>query len=166
MMTQLLRIPTFFGISLEVFFILLILGYPTFLFWRWILGKFIKTEKIKKVSTWVVTIIATPLIYFALIMIWIICMSYYPSHKFTKEKWFSETEKRYELSNDIIDSNMLIGKTKEEVRQILGDEENKEESDNWIYNLGFKPGFANIDPDILEIEFRNGKVVKVEQHGT
>jgi hypothetical protein len=61
---------------------------------------------------------------------------------------------------------MLIGKTKEEVRQILGDEENKDESDNWIYELGFKPGFANIDPDILEIEFKNGKVEKVEQHGT
>ncbi|MFB9865502.1 hypothetical protein [Rufibacter immobilis] len=75
-------------------------------------------------------------------------------------------EKRYELSADIIDSKMLLGKTKPEVRQLLGDEGNTDLSDHWNYYLGFRPGFANIDPDVLDIEFKDGKVVKVGQHET
>ena len=93
-------------------------------------------------------------------------MSYHPTHDFDKQKWFADKEKRYELSEDIIDSKMLIGKTKSEVRQLLGDEGNTDESDYWNYYLGFRPGFANIDPDVLDIEFKDGKVVKVGQHET
>ena len=93
-------------------------------------------------------------------------MSYHPTHDFDKEKWFADKETRYNLSEDIIESEMLIGKTKSEVRQILGDENNTDQSDNWSYYLGFKPGFANIDPDVLDIEFKDGKVIKVGQHET
>ena len=58
---------------------------------------------------------------------------------------------------------MLIGKTKSEVRGLLGEEGNSMESDRWEYYLGFVPGIANIDPDYLEIEFKNGRVVSVVQ---
>ncbi len=93
-------------------------------------------------------------------------MSYYPTHDFDKEKWFTDEEKRYEMSDNIIESNMLIGKTKTEIQQILGDGDNSDQSDGWYYYLGYRPGFANIDPDVLYIEFKNGKVIKVEQHKT
>ena len=91
-------------------------------------------------------------------------MSYHPNYDFDKEKWLANKEKRYEFSQDIIDSKMLIGKTKSEVLQILGDKIDNEQNDNWSYDLGFKPGFANIDPDVLDIEFKKGKVVDVVQH--
>ena len=61
---------------------------------------------------------------------------------------------------------MLIGKTKTEIQQILGDGDNTEQSDDWHYYLGYRPGFANIDPDVLYIEFKNCKVIRVEQHKT
>ena len=99
-------------------------------------------------------------------MLWLFSISYHPTHDFDKEKWFANKEKRYELSKNIIDSKMLIGKTKSEVRQILGDESNTDASDYWYYYLGFRPGFANIDPDVLDIEFKDGKVIKVGQHQT
>ena len=165
-MTTLLYIPTFLGVRIEVYFILIILGIPTFFIWRWLLKKFIKTDKTRKLATWTATIIATPLIYVGLIMLLVFSMSYHPNHDFDKTKWFADKETRYELSEDIIESEMLIGKTKSEVRQLLGDESNTDESDYWSYYLGFRPGITNIDPDVLDIEFKDGKVIKVGQHNT
>lgn len=159
-----LYIPTFFGISIEVYLILIILGVPTFFFWRWLLKKFIKSNNIRKIVSWAATILVTPIIYVGIILIWFISLSYHPTHAFNHQKWISDKEQRYELSDDIIDSNMLLGKTKAEVLLLLGEEGNAEASDNWSYYLGFKPGFANIDPYFLSIEFENGKVVRVGQH--
>jgi hypothetical protein len=165
-MNTLLYIPTFFGMSIEVYFILLLLGILTFFFWRWLLKKFIKADRTRKLATWTVTIVSTPLIYAGLIILWVLSMSYHPDHHFDKEKWFNDKEKRYELSEDIIDSEMLIGKTKTEVQQLLGNEDNTKGSNSWSYYLGFRPGFFTMDPDVLDIEFKHGKVVNVEQHGT
>ena len=49
-----------------------------------------------------------------------------------------------------------------EVRQILGDEKNKDVKDIWQYYLGFRPGLS-IDPDMLVIEFKDGKVIRVSR---
>jgi hypothetical protein len=165
-MTTILYIPTLLGVSIEVYFALLVLGAPTFFIWRWFLKKFIKIDKTRKIATWTATLIATPLIYIGIIMLLLFGMSYHPTNEFDKEKWFSNKETRYELSEDIIESKMLIGKTKSEVRQILGDEDNTDKSNNWSYYLGFRPGLLNIDPDILYIEFKDGKVITVGQHET
>ncbi|MBK7232934.1 MAG: hypothetical protein IPH93_11910 [Saprospiraceae bacterium] len=160
----LLYIPSIFGVSIEVYFILMVLCIPTFIFCRWFFKKFIKVDRTRKIATLTATLIATPLIYFSIIMLWLFSISYHPTHDFDKEKWFADKETRYELSEDIIESEMLIGKTKSEVRQILGDEGNTDESDQWYYYLGFRPGFGNIDPDVLDIEFKDGKVINVGQH--
>ena len=159
-------LPTIFGISIEVYFIVAILGIPTFFIWRWLFNKFIKVKRNRKIATWTATIVTTPILYMGLILLWIFSMSYHPTQTFDKEKWFTEREKRYELSTDIIESKMLINKTKAEVRQILGDEGNLDESDYWNYDLGFRPGIVNIDPDVLDIEFINQKVASVGQHET
>lgn len=165
-MTTLLYIPTLFGVSIEVYLIFIVLGIPAFFIWRLLFKKFIKDDKRRKIAIWMATLITTPLIYIGIIMLWIFSMSYYPAHDFDKERWFLDKETRYELSEDIIDSEMLIGKTKSEVRQILGDESNADQSDHWSYYLGFRPGLFNIDPDVLDIKFKRGKVIRVKQHGT
>jgi hypothetical protein len=158
--------PTIFGLSLEVYFILIIIGMPTFFIWGWFFKKFIKTDKTKTLATWTATIAATPVIYVGIIMLWVFSISYHPTNDFDKEKWFADKEKRYELSENLIKSKMLIGKTKSEVRQILGNEGNTDESNHWNYYFGFRPGFANIDSDVLDIEFKNEKVIRVGQHET
>lgn len=165
-MPTLFYIPTIFGASIEVYFILAILGVPIFFIWAWLLKKFVRTGKRLKIATWAATIVMTPLIYCGLIMLWFFGMSYHPTSEFNKEKWFADKEQRYEMSEDIIKTKVLLGKTKSEIRQILGDEGNTDESDYWSYYLGFRPGFANIDPDVLDIEFKNGKVIEVRQHET
>jgi amino acid transporter len=165
-MTKLLYIPELFGVSIEVYFIIFILAFPTFFIWRWIFRKYIEEKKKQNIATWTATIIVTPIIYVGLVMLWICSISYYPSNNFDKQKWFSDKEKRYELSEDIIESKMLIGKTKAEVKQILGDGENIENNDLWNYYLGYRPQLFGIDSDVLDIEFKDGKVIKVSQHQT
>lgn len=165
-MAKLLFIPTIFGISIDVYFILIVISIPTYYIFHWLLKKFIQVDKTRKIATWTATLIATPILYFGLILLWLISMSYHPTNDFDKQKWFENKESRYEISKSIIESKMLIGKTKSEVRQLLGDEGNKDESDYWNYYLGFRPGFANIDPDVLYIKFKDGKVFKVGQHET
>ena len=164
-MITLLDIPVFFGVSIEVYFILISLSIPTFFIWRWLLKKYIKVDRPRKIATWTATIIATPLIYIGLISLWIYSISYYPNQDFNKQKWFGDKEKRYELSKDIISSKMLIGKTKLQVRQILGDEDDNKESFNvWTFGLGVRPALFNIDDSYLQVEFNSNKVVTVEQH--
>jgi hypothetical protein len=59
----------------------------------------------------------------------------------------------------------LIGKSKTEVRQLLGNESDNNDSLNvWYYGLGVRPELFNIDDSYLQIEFQNDKVVDVEQH--
>lgn len=164
-MMTLLFIPTLFGISIEVYFFLIILGVPTFFFWRWLFKKFIRVDRTRKISTWVATIILSPLIYVGIVLVIFFSISYYPSHDFDRQKWFTNKEKRYELSKDLIKSKTLLGKSKAEIKQLLGDDaDNKDKFDTWDFELGYRPELFNIDPDYLQIEFKNDKVINVEQH--
>jgi hypothetical protein len=68
------------------------------------------------------------------------------------------------LSGDIISSNILIGKSKQDVIDLFGDPVDNIRSDGWNYSLGHRPELFNIDPSILEIDFKEDKVISVEQH--
>lgn len=161
-----LHIPSIFGISLEVYIILIILGIPVFFLWRWVFRRYIRAERTRKIATWTATIFTTPLLYAGIFLLIFYSLTYYPTHEFDQMKWSSNMEKRYEMSKNLIESQILIGENKSEVKQLLGDNLNNEQSDQWTYYLGMVPGIANIDPDVLEIEFKNGKAVKVWQRGT
>ncbi len=155
--------PELFGISIEVYIIVPVLGIPVFFLWRWIFKKS-RNETSTKIAIWIATIISTPIIYALLILLWFFFTSYYPNRDFNEKEWLANKDQRYEYSRYIIKSKMLIGKTKNDVRKILGDEGNLDSNDNWYYELGFTPEIGNIDPDELDIEFKNGKVVSVGQH--
>lgn len=151
-----------FGIGLEVFIISIILSIPIYFFCHWFYKKIIKDVFTRKIATWVSTILLTPIIYCYSILFLFAILFYSPNYTFDKDEWFKDKEKRYELSKDIIESHLLIGKSKIEVIEILGIELNCEENDVWSFYLGFKPGLG-IDPDFLRITFKEGKVIKVEQ---
>jgi hypothetical protein len=97
---------------------------------------------------------------------WIFSISYYPSKDFDKQEWESNIQERYTMSADIIDSEILIGKSKQEVIELLGTEYSTYEENHISYYLGFVTGLANIAPDVIDIYFENGKVIKVSQHET
>ena len=160
----LLNTPVILGLDLDVYFILFIIAIPVFFIWRWLFRKVIIVTNYRLMATWVATLAATPLIYAGLVLLLLFSMSYYPNHSFNREKWINDREDRYQFSQKMISSKMLIGKTKTEVRQMLGDVENSDSTNSWYYYLGIRPEFSNIDPDNMEIIFQDGKVTDVIQH--
>ncbi len=99
-----------------------------------------------------------------MIAIFLFYVGYYPTRNFDETVWRTDKEKRYEMTSDIIDRELLIGKTKEEIEKTLGGDYFKYNESHWGYGVGFVPGLFNIDPDILDIHFKDGKVESVGQH--
>ena len=124
--------------SIEVPIIVLILAFPIYFLSKWILKKWnFGNEKNRKYLAIIPSVVLSPIVYIGLIYLWIFSISYYPTNDFDKQTWESNPEERYKMSEDII-----------------------------AYGLGFVPGLFNIDPDVLDIYFENGKVTKVGQHET
>jgi hypothetical protein len=82
------------------------------------------------------------------------------SEKFNSGKWKNEERLRYRMVNDIIDNNLLIGMTKEEVITILGEGGEEGPCNDCIGYSTNEPeqGFS-IDHEVLEIVF--DKQIKV-----
>lgn len=152
--------------SLETPIIVFILAVLVYLLSKWILKKFrLGNDKNRNFLAILSAIIISPVLYIGVIIIWFFSISYYPNIDFNKHEWESNIEERYKMSKDIIQSELLIGKTKDEVVELLGNDYYKYDDNRIAYHLGFVPGFS-IDPDVLDIFFENGIVIKVEQHET
>ena len=153
--------------SPEVPIIIFILSIPIYFLSIWILRKLkLGNDKNRKYLAIIPAVILSPMTYIGIITIWLFSIWHYPEKDFDKQIWETNIEERYMMSEDIIESDILIGKTKQEIIELLG-------TDYWTYGenhisyyLGFVPGIANIDPDVLDIYFENGIVIKVSQHET
>ncbi len=153
--------------SIEVPIIVLILAIPIYFLSKWILKKWnFGNENNRKYLAIIPSVVLSPIVYIGLIYLWIFSISYYPTNDFDKQTWESNPEERYKMSEDIIESKMLIGKTKQEIVELLGNDFYSYSENHIAYGLGFVPGLFNIDPDVLDIYFENGKVTKVGQHET
>lgn len=151
--------------GIEVIFILLSIAIMTYYLIKWVVKKF--DIGVSQHRTFIIvssTIFLTPIIYVGVFGALVAYLSYYPHVKFSKEGWDTKIEVRYTMSKDIKTSNMLIGKTREEVVDILGEDYLLYNDDHIGYYLGFVPQIISIDPDILDVYFEDGKVVKVDQH--
>lgn len=124
------------------------------------------TSKKRKIVALISSIILGPLIYLGIIYMMLFTISYYPSNDFDKIKWDTNKAERYKMSEDIIESEILIGKTKTEIIQLLGNDFYSYNNNHIAYELGFVPGLFNIDIDVLDIYFENEKVIKVSQHSS
>ena len=138
----------------------------TYFLSKWILGQLkLGNEKNRKFISSILAIIFSPLICVGLIIVLLFIESYHPKEEFSKEKWDNNIEKRYVMSKDIMKNKILIGKTKDEVIELLGDGFREHNEKHISYYLGYLPGMS-LDPDILEIFFENDRVVKVSQRST
>jgi len=151
------------GFFLMVIIVLLLLGVPIFFIWRKIFKKFIQHKRKRVIATWSITVISTPIILIGIMNLSIYWMNYYPKRSFNHNDWMVDKDERYELSDDIINSKVLVGKTKSDIRTLLGNKGNKDNLDEWTYDLGTKPEILNIDPSVLIIYFEKGKAIRVEQ---
>ncbi|WP_435413636.1 hypothetical protein [Psychroserpens mesophilus] len=131
---------------------------------------FVKTIDKRKWLTLFVSIMITPFIYFYGVYPMINIFSNYHHQKyFSSELWIDKPSLRYELSDDLMASEVLIGKTKTEVESLLGTYEwlswndlNKDHDTNkWNYSLGIEPGAFNTEKECVEIVFSNDKVISI-----
>ncbi|NNE31610.1 MAG: hypothetical protein HKN40_04500 [Winogradskyella sp.] len=83
--------------------------------------------------------------------------------RFSKEQWRTEPRQRYKLVDDLIDSQILLDKTKNEVIQTLGEPYLKVNTinDAFIYKLGNPPSFVDAQQEQLFIIFVKQKVAEV-----
>jgi len=151
--------------SFEVSITIIILAIPTYFICKWIIKRLkIGNDTNRKFIALIPAIILSPIIYFGLVMIWIFSVSYYPTSDFDQNEWKSNIEERYKMSEDILESEMLIGKNRDEVINILGNNYSTNNENRLSYELGFVLGLFNIDPDYLYIKFENEIVVSVNQY--
>jgi len=95
----------------------------------------------------------------------IISMSffYFFEERFDSENWKTQHSKRYKMANDIVEEKLLLGKTKDDLIQLLGKPDFSEfNNDNtFIYHLGTPPSFFDAEPQQLVVKFNNEIVVGV-----
>lgn len=134
---------------------------------------FVKTIDKRKWLTILVSLVLTPFIYFYAVYPMInIFSSYHHQKYFSSEVWKEKPSLRYELSDDMMASELLIGKSKTEIEALLGqhewlswDEQLKDHDTNkWNYGLGIEPGAFNTEKACLEITFTNDKVTNLRTY--
>lgn len=134
---------------------------------------FVNTIDKRKWLTILVSLVLTPIVYFYMFYPMInIFSSYHHEKYFDAEAWEEKPQLRYEMANQILTERVLLGKTKNEVKALLGkpewfgwDEALKANSeDKWNYNLGFKPGAFNNMQECLELQFINKTVQAVRPY--
>ena len=82
---------------------------------------------------------------------------------FNEELWTQEPAKRYKLADIIIDSEMCIGKTGEEIKLLLGrpGDYDSEQKVFFSYYLGNRPTFSGGEDAYLILHFEKGRVAQV-----
>jgi 4-amino-4-deoxy-L-arabinose transferase-like glycosyltransferase len=134
---------------------------------------FVKTIDKRKWLAVLVSLVLTPIVYFYVFYpILNIFSSYHNEKYFNSEVWIEEPSSRYEMTNNILESDTLIGKTKPEIQHLLGtyewlswNDSIKNHDDNlWNYALGMKPGAMNTKKECMTLIFKDGKVANIETY--
>ncbi|WP_452229235.1 MULTISPECIES: hypothetical protein [unclassified Lacinutrix] len=83
--------------------------------------------------------------------------------RFNEQQWRSERTTRYKLAADIMESELLIGKTKKEVIALLGpaSPSTLTGSEHLLYALGKPPSFLESKAEKLVIIFENSFAIEV-----
>lgn len=161
-MKTLLYTPEIFGLSIEVYFIVFIITIPTYFFLNWLFKKFIKNKNIRKITTWLTTLVMVPIIYQVVILLFIFALVYEPNKDFDKSRWLTDKQNRFQMANNIIDSKMLINKDTNEVKRLLGNPVLQTDSSRtWNYDMGMGGGGVGFLFHTLIIKFGRNKVTSV-----
>lgn len=159
----------YFYLSSDLIAIQLVMAIPIFLTLWWLIGKLIRKRFLKLGVSLFITIFVTPLIYQVFVFIFISFLfrnQGYPDVDFEVELWQTSDSIRYTMQEDLVDSEMLIGKTRNEVIGMLGyphgDRLSLDSMAVWEYYTGNELVFITMTVHSLKISFLNQKVDKVE----
>lgn len=134
---------------------------------------FLNTVDRRKWLTGLISLVLTPFVYFYMFYPFVNIVSNYHHQKyFDSEAWIEKPALRYEMIDSTIESDTLIGVSKEKITSLLGtyewltwDEDLKAHNDNkWNYALGIEPGAFNDKKECVEIIFENNKVSELRHY--
>ena len=159
----------YFNITHGNWYFHLLIGILLFLLFKWLIGKFIIKRNLKIILSIISTLILTPIVYYFTIIAFFSTLfyEYQPENKFESKEWIENRHDRHEMRNDLIESKILIGKTKPELIEILGKPQSdlimsKDTLNNLTYYLGSEGHGFGIKIHYLNLKFKNGKVEKAE----
>lgn len=144
-------IPSLFAIILICFFTFLILNF--------ILKKYIKNPKTRKFESAIFSIILLPVICFIGLISFVFYYFYEPQNDFNKITWQKFPEKRFQMMEDILESEMLLNKTETQVEELLG-KPTSDTLDIWEYYLGTTQAVFQWKYNGIQIKFKNNRVVE------
>ena len=83
--------------------------------------------------------------------------------RFDENSWSAEPSKRYKMVDDLIESQILKYKSKDDVIQLLGSPmyRHSEGQDYFLYRLGTSPSFFESQREQLMVVFENDTVKNV-----
>jgi hypothetical protein len=129
---------------------------------NFIFGKISKDPRLKKLASWITTIILSPIIYYAIVEVIFLFLFYEPSYDFTQKRWFDNKELRYQLKDDLVESKILLDKTKIDIINTIGKPDHGDTTDLWNFDLGSSCAGFGWQFNYLRISFQNDKVNNVQ----
>ena len=134
---------------------------------------FLNTVDERKWLSAIISLVLTPFVYFYLFYPFVnILSSYHHQKYFDSQAWIENPELRYEMVDSTIESDTLIGFSKESMTALLGKEEwlswddtkKAHDTNKWNYNLGIEPGAFNDKKECVEITFKNDNVITLKHY--
>lgn len=132
-----INIPYVTDYGFEFYFAAFFIAIPAYFVFKWLFKKVLKNNKTRIVTTWIATLITIPITCFGLFVLLIFYITYTPTRDFNKAKWQTNKEKRFEMADDLIKSNMLIGKDTTQLKLTLGAPTWRDTTkQQWVYDMG------------------------------
>ncbi|TXE06572.1 hypothetical protein ES711_13790 [Gelidibacter salicanalis] len=134
---------------------------------------FVNTIDKRQWITIPLSLILTPFIYFyAFYPLINIFSSYHHEKYFDSEVWHKNPSFRYEMYDNITDTDTLVGVSKPQIKELLGtyewltwDDAKKGHDENrWNYGLGILPGAFNSKSEAMEVVFTNDTVSQINTY--
>ncbi|MBU2920586.1 hypothetical protein KO504_04470 [Winogradskyella psychrotolerans] len=134
---------------------------------------FLNTVDKRKWLSAIISLVLTPFVFFFMFYPFLnIISSYHHQKYFNSEAWIEEPALRYEMIDNIIKTDTLIGASKANVKTLLGevewlswdDAQNAHDNNKWNYGLGIEPGAFNDKKECVEITFKNDKVISIRPY--
>ncbi len=134
---------------------------------------FLNTVDKRKWLSALISLALTPFVYFYLFYPFVnILSSYHHQKYFDNEAWTENPSLRYEMIDSTIESDTLMGSSKEKITTLLGKEEwlswddakKAHDTNKWNYGLGIEPGAFNDKKECVEITFKKNKVIALRPY--
>ncbi|BAO77085.1 hypothetical protein [Winogradskyella sp. PG-2] len=134
---------------------------------------FMNTVDKRKWLSAIISLVLTPFVYFYMFYPFVNIISNYHHLKyFNSEAWIEKPSLRYEMIDNTIESDTLIGFSKSEIELALGKHEwltwndvtKAQDINKWNYALGIEPGAFNDKKECVEITFQQNKVSVIKPY--